>query len=204
MSSGFNMQVGGSDEQDEGFVVKTLHGCRVVYGSIPLSDFGMLTHGFSKKALLAPDIADRIGATVVIGEPEDLEVLRSQDLPVSPAREPDALAAQQLGLPDIAEWLRTGQRGASSNAMCKRMYGVPADARNDHPHDPDDLRRCLAFLDITHSHDKVSMMSGLSPEWTGLVLSWEAIVAEFKMERSSGTAPKTYALMRAAISGDSQ
>ena len=68
MSDEFRMQLGGIDGVgDEGFKIKTICGCRIVYGSVPLSSFAMLTHGFSKKALMATDIADLIGATFVIG-----------------------------------------------------------------------------------------------------------------------------------------
>ena len=42
MSSGFNMDF---VEHTEGFTVKTICGCRITYGPIPLSEFGMLTHG---------------------------------------------------------------------------------------------------------------------------------------------------------------
>lgn len=77
------------------FTVKMLHGCRIVFGEIPVSALGMLTHGFSAKALMAIDIADRIGATLVIGEPEDLDKLREADLPPLPYA-PSSPSFQQL------------------------------------------------------------------------------------------------------------
>jgi hypothetical protein len=185
---------------DTGYTIKSMYGCRIVYGPIPMAEFAMLTHGFSKKALVAADIADRLGATIVIGEPEALETLRAMDLPVSQRRETDFYLAEQRGLGNVATWLRTGERGSSSNALCGRIFGVPTDAGKYHPSDPDDLRRCLLFLDATESHDKVPMMADVSPEWRGLVENWGQIVATFREEaRVRRSAPRTYALMKEAL-----
>lgn len=198
MSAGINMSSGGMP--GDGFTVKSMCGCRVVYGSVPASEFSMLTHGFSKKALMATDIADRIGAILVLGEPEDLEALRKLDLPVSEKRHRDYQAAIQMGLYDVAMWLRIGERGSSSNAMCKRIFDVPLDAGDDHPHDPDDLRRCLLFLDAAKAHDKVPMMGDVSPEWGRLVTVWDQLVSTFNEEAQAGkSATKTYDLLQNAL-----
>lgn len=198
MSEGFTMRVGGDDGfGDEGFTIKTICGCRVVYGSVPLSSFQMLSHGFSKKALMAMDIADLIGATYVIGEPAALDELRQLDLPVSAKRHADYLAAANLGLNAVAMWLRKGERGLSSNAMCKALFGVPAGAGTEHPHDPSDLRRCILFLDASGAHDHVQKMAGVSPEWSRLVSGWADLTACFAKEMATGKkAPKTHALMQ--------
>lgn len=198
MSDSFNMQFGGPIH--DGLTIKNICGCRVVYGPVPASDFGMLAHGFSKKALLATDIADRIGASFVIGEPANLEELRRMELPVSGKRHADYQAATELGLHKAAMWLRTGERGASSNSMCKHIFGVSKDAGDNYPHDPDDLRRCILFLDAAEAHDKVPLMASVSPQWAGLVRRWGDLVATFKEEMAAGkSAPKTYAMMREAI-----
>ena len=187
-------------ETSNGFTVKTMCGCRIVYGQIPLSDLGMLSHGFGPDALVAPDIADRIGAMLVIGEPENLEKLRRLDLPVSEKRQHDSLVAKNRGLDAVAAWLLTGERGASSNAMCKRFFGVPNDAGILYPADPGDLRRCLLFLDATNSHDKVSLMADASPQWAALVGDWDRIVTTFREETSADKkAPETYRLMQDAL-----
>ncbi len=201
MSDGFTMQIGPGP--NTGFTIKNICGCRLVFGQMPMSEMGMLTHGFSKKALMATDIADRIGALFVIGEPDDLEELRSMDLPVSEKRQADYQAASQIGLDKVASWLRDGERGSSSNAMCKRIFGIPADAGADHPHDPGDLRRCLLFLDAAEAHDKVSLMVDVSEEWERLVCRWGELIATFKVEMAEGkSAPKTYALMNEILSGE--
>lgn len=180
-----------------GFTVKTICGCRVVYGPVPAKEFAMLAHGFSKKAQMAVDIADLIGATFVIGEPDDLADLRKLDLPVSVKRHNDYLAAHALGLDKVAMWLRKGERGASSNAMCRRIFGVPADAGVDHPHDPDDLRRCVLFLSATDAEAKVPMMADVSDEWARLVPIWSDLVRCLEAEMKVGdSAPRTYAMMK--------
>lgn len=196
MSDGFAMQPGPGP--NTGFTIKNICGCRIVFGQMPMSEVGMLTHGFSKKALMATDIADKIGALFVIGEPDDLEELRQMDLPVSEKRQADYQAASQLGLSKVASWLRDGERGASSNAMCKRIFGIPSDAGTNHPHDPGDLRRCLLFLDAAEEHDKVSLMADVSEEWKRLVCRWDELIALFEEEIAGGSksAPTTYSLMK--------
>lgn len=195
MSDGFILDVGNGEQSR--FTVQNICGCRIVYGSIPASEMGMLTHGFSKNALMAVDIADRIGAVFVIGEPDDLEELRQMNLPISDKRRADHLAASQLDLPKVASWLADGERGASSNAMCKRIFGIPASAGADHPHDPADLRRCLLFLDATEAHDKISLMSDVSEQWGRLVARWGELVPVFREEFAAGkSAPRTYAMMK--------
>lgn len=198
MSEGFSMQLG--DSTEDGFTVKSIGGCRIVYGRIPVDEFSMLSSGFSHKALIATDIADRIGASLVIGEPADLESLRKQSLPVSEKRQADYDRALGLGLGDVALWLRDGERGMSSNALCKQLFGVPADAGRDHPHDPGDLRRCVAFLDAANAHDRIGEMACVSLEWAALVPEWTTLVQclanELKMGKS---AQGTWDLMRQAL-----
>lgn len=198
MSEGITMRLGGIDGfGGEGFTIKTICGCRVVYGAVPISEFQMLSHGFSKKALMAMDIADLIGATYVIGEPAALDELRKLDLPVSAKRHADYLAAANRGLNAVAMWLRRGERGLSSNALCKAIFGVPSNAGTEHPYDPDDLRRCMQFLEASGAHDQLQKMAGVSLEWSRLVSRWADLTALFARETATGKkAPKTYALMQ--------
>lgn len=182
---------------DDGYTIKRIAGCRVVFGQVPLSDLEMLAHGFSDKALMASDIADRIGAAIVMGEPEAIANLRLMDLPVSEKRQQDYQSAHGLKRADVARWLRDGERGGSSNAMCKRIFGVPSNAGKNHPYDPDDLRRCVLFLDATGAHAQVGLMADVSEEWALLVESWGVLVLLLKEEMASGkSAAKTYALMQ--------
>lgn len=182
------------------FSIEVVHDCRIVYGCVPLSQMAMLMHGMSKHALMDITTADRIGASMVIGEPENLEKLRAANLPPSERRREEFRAALGLNLPSVAQWLLEGERGRSSNAMCKRMYGVPQSAGTDHPHDPSDLLRCLRFLDATDSHAKVALMADVSPGWAALVPEWDALAALVREEFGAGnSAPKTYAAMQSCL-----
>lgn len=183
------------------YTIQTVGGCRLAFGPVPAADFTMLCHGFSKKAVMAPDIAYRIGATLVIGDPDDIEALRQQNLPVSEARKSEANLARACSAPaSVVDWLENGERGLSSEAMCQAMHGHPlGKKRTDHPRDPDDLSRCIKFLDATQSHDEMEAMRAVSPEWNRLVDAWGDITASFHGERPTGSAPLTYALMRDAI-----
>lgn len=198
MSDGLAMQLG--EPHPDGFSVRVVCGCRVVFGMIPASEFAMLAHGYSKKALMATDIADRIGATVVIGEPADLDELRKLELPVSDKRLRDYALAMSRGLEAVALWLRDGERGSPSNAMCKQLFGVPESAGLDHPLDPDDLRRCLLFIDAVGVHDRVNEMACVSVAWSCLVGVWPDLVRSFEQEVAAGkSARQTYALMQDAL-----
>lgn len=70
---------------DNGLTVQTLHRCRLVFGQVPLGGLSKLLHGFSERAILAPDIARQVGASVVVGEPEDIRALRQRDIPITAA-----------------------------------------------------------------------------------------------------------------------
>ena len=186
------------------FSIQNISGCRIVFGSVPISEFTMLMHGFSKKALMDIGLANRIGAAFVIGEPEKIDALRKMDLPVSQQRLQEYQDAITSGAGDgenhcVAVWLRDGDRGKSSNAMCKRFFGVPQSAGNDHPHDPDDLSRCIAFLDHTQSHGRIYLMRDVSLQWSALVDAWTEIVDAYACEKANAKFSKTYKLMRDTI-----
>jgi hypothetical protein len=58
------------------YAVCTVLDCRIVHGEIPCRDLPMLCGGYSPKALADMKLAERLGATLVIGEPEHLAELR--------------------------------------------------------------------------------------------------------------------------------
>lgn len=206
MSEGFRLTARPATALPQGFTVMRISGCRVVFGEVPVPDLMMLQHGFSKKAQMSLDLADLIGATFVIGEPEDLQQLRSMDLPVSERRQRDYERAFAMGLHPVAHWLRNGQRGASSNAMCKRIFGVPEDAGIEHPRDPSDLLRCVDMLKATGARDRVALMVGVSPQWLRLVEAWAELEQSLERERAQGNsqqgkAPQTHARMKDLLAG---
>ncbi|WP_321820816.1 MULTISPECIES: hypothetical protein [unclassified Burkholderia] len=184
-----------------GFMVISVMGCRIIFGAMPASDIEMISCGFSKKALCDVDISTRIGATFVIGEPADLEVLRTMDLPISAARQAESSQARQTGNAAVAKWLAVGERGLSSEVMCRVFFGVPRSAthENANPWDPSDLRRCMLFLDATDSHDKVPLMVDVSPEWSALVAHWPELMTSLRAEMGQKSAPNTHKLMKAVL-----
>jgi hypothetical protein len=190
---------------DTNYTITTMDRCRIVQGAVPISAFASLSKGFSENAVMAIDIASRIGASFVIGEPEDIEILRQRPLPTCPIRIQEASQAKQLQLPEsLVNWLLTGNRGASSNAMYYTMFDIPEqDEKMDHPWDPADFRRCLEFLDAAglENRYRLEKLSSLSPEWTALIARWDELTRCFTEEREtnleSKTAPKTYVLMQA-------
>ncbi|WP_321935392.1 hypothetical protein [Paraburkholderia sp. J8-2] len=198
MSDGFTFSESGAND-DIGFTVRYIGGCRIVYGGVPISDVEMLAQGFSDKAVMSMDLCDLLGATFVIGEPDAIAALRSQDnLPIAAKRRAEASEASNLGLhEEVSNWLLKGERGASSNAICKAMFGLPSTAAPRHPRDPDELRRCLLFLDAARTHDRIEVMREVSPEWARLVARWGEITTLFNEECAAGPlAPRTYALMQ--------
>lgn len=78
---------------DDGFTIKTIQGCRVVFGQLPIDSLPLVTGGFGEKAEVAFDIADLIGASLVVGEPDALASLRKTDLAVSEKRQADYVRA---------------------------------------------------------------------------------------------------------------
>lgn len=76
----------------------------------------------------------------------------------------------------------------------------------DHPHDPADLQRCVAYCytaGITVDQLR-KRMAGRSPEWDALLPHWSELIGlleDEKATRKDGCAPDTYARMRALLDG---
>lgn len=106
------------------------------------------------------------------------------------------------------EWLAKGAVGLSSKQLA--MW-IAFDQKTDtgfginHPHDPDDLDRCLKYLALVpEARPHLHRMAELSPAWAALVARWDEIEASHVAEVGLGwtkarSAPKTYALMRSIL-----
>lgn len=107
----------------------------------------------------------------------------------------------------LVEWLAGGPRGISSNSIVQHLVGLPACKGNgtSHPHDPDDLDRCLKLLDaVPLLRVCLPYMSSCSPEWAALIARWDEVEASHLEEVGLGwakarSAPKTYDLMRVVL-----
>jgi hypothetical protein len=161
----------------------------MVFGPVPMMDMVGLMKRAPKKAVMNIGLADRIGATLVFGLKEDLERLPVSELPISPKRLADAAAANAAGLPGaVQDWLTEGDRGMSSNAMCKAIWsGVPEGAENHHPRDVDDLSRCIAMVDATQPGNRIQQAATISPEWAEIMVVWDDLYATFKRESAERT-----------------
>ena len=88
-----------------------------------------------------------------------------------------------------------------SHTGCCREMGLSVHAiisgGTDHPHDPDDLLRCLAVSPAAPEH-----MRTRSPEWAALVDHWDELRNLVEDEKPTGRAPRTYRLMRELLNRD--
>lgn len=183
-----------------GYTVLYMGGCRFIFGQLPLNDIGLLQLGMPEDAVIDPDLADLTGATIVSGAPDALRALDRRALQLSAERRRDADNAMRRGNPSLAEWLAYGRRGLSSNALAKQLYGLPADAGDEHPIDPADLQRCLDLLEATGTQERIGEMAQVSTAWWQLTIRWTELTALLESERQEGltswTAPLTFELMR--------
>lgn len=97
-----------------------------------------------------------------------------------------------------------GNVGTSSKTIAYRALGIPLD-HESHPHDPDDLDRCLRLLAlIPELRATLPAMREASPQWAALIDRWGEIershLDEVGLGWSKGRrAMKTYALMREVL-----
>lgn len=101
----------------------------------------------------------------------------------------------------ILEWFANGRVGASSKAMACAVADLPND--KSHPHDPDDLSRCLKFLAaVPEARQHLNKVAALSDYWAALICNFAEIeacfLAEFKGEKK-GEKCSTYKLMRSLL-----
>ncbi len=195
MSFSFSLTRAG--DQPGTFTIRTIDRCWAVYGEISAENFSRLAKGFSANALLDVNLAHRLGAVAVMGEPEDLAALRARkDLPLSPARAAEQAQAANTGLPEaVVKWLADGERGASSEALCRAIYGVPSDAGDDYPGDSWDMKRCIDFADSTGSKHLLFRAKMISPRWARIVDHWDEL-SEMILAAHSGYSKTATSLLR--------
>lgn len=108
----------------------------------------------------------------------------------------------------IAEWLANGETGISSESIALWLgFGVKQTrwGNFNHPHDPDDLNRCLKLLrDVPALRPMLPRMAEVGPVWAALVERWDELeqcqLDEIGIDWCKArSAPRTYALMRSII-----
>ncbi len=107
----------------------------------------------------------------------------------------------------VIDWLANGETGLSSETMAFWLAFGVRKADRSHPHDPDDMDRCLKLLAVAPGlRDRLPKMAELNKTWAALVARWGEIEAMQMDEIGLGwtkarSAPKTYDLMKEVING---
>lgn len=203
-----SIEVGGSREFDE-YTVRHEGGCILIFGSVPIADMDGLSRMAPKKSVLAPRLAQISGANIAIGPIEAVKALSKKLAPAAIARARHLYGRYDLSESEIA-WLAIGERGASSNAIFQATIGVLLHELSNataHPHDPDDLRRCLLLIEQSPSvAANFQHMRKVSPAWNELVEQWPIICSTFEREApnwrdpdAKWRAPNTFKLIKAAV-----
>ena len=100
----------------------------------------------------------------------------------------------------ILNWFATGRVGSSSKAMAMAIAEIKGNETN-HPADPDDLNRCLLFLqEVPEAREHLAKCAALSEYWAALIQRFDDVeqcfLEEVGMNWCNGnSAKKTYALM---------
>lgn len=186
------------------------------FGPQPMDWFSKAMKSTGRDAVMDQDVARMAGATLAAGTPAALSALRAR-------LEPGALAAEKSAIPGLSQaayqWLASGERGMSSEAMFECLTGVKCTkdgtwpkASTAHPYDPDDFRRCRLLLEqVPELASNLVKLRSLSDAWRGLVDSWAEICAAMDREtpdwrnpEGGSRAPMTYQLIKKAIGRDTQ
>lgn len=181
------------------------------FGPQPMDWFSKAMKATGRDAVMDQDVARMAGATLAAGAPAALDALRKR-------LEAGALQAARAENPwaskAATQWLATGERGMSSEAMFFHLTGIKCtrgrasrDDRTAHPYDPADLRRCRLLLEqVPELQILLPKMASLSGPWARLIRDWDVICSTMDAEAPNWRtpdlgepAPHTYSLIKAAI-----
>lgn len=84
----------------------------------------------------------------------------------------------------VINWMASGERGISSETIVSHIWGLPPPRwGGSHPHDPDDLKRCLKLLEASpETKARFSEMQTCSPQWRALLKRWDELERMFLEE----------------------
>jgi hypothetical protein len=110
--------------------------------------------------------------------------------------------------PALRQWLLSGERGVSSEAIVSHLTGIPIGRRHSMspPSDPSDLRRCRLMLEaVPELAPRIGEMATVSKQWAAIAAVWDDVCRTMDEEcpdwRRGGPCPRTWALMSTAIYG---
>lgn len=185
------------------------HGnCILVFGAVPVSEFGSLTKRVPQDSVMDTHLARIAGASFAMGPREETKALVALMSGAAIERARAMYAGTELG-EDAVKWIAVGERGSSSDAVFLKLAGIrPHGMSGDttaHPRDIDDLRRCRLLLEqVPELAARIGNMSGVSREWTALISKWDEICRTMDEEApgwrdGKGSSPNTNALMRGCL-----
>jgi hypothetical protein len=109
----------------------------------------------------------------------------------------------------VISWLRSGERGLSSERIVEVMEGLPDGTitgrwLSRHPCDPADLRRCILLVEMVPIYrERLGEMAPTSPVWAALIEHWDELTTLLRQEIGAdlghGRAQRTYDRMRELI-----
>lgn len=159
--------------------VEEFLGCTIVTGPVPVMEMVSIMQSAGDDAVIDPGMGKVYGASMVLGSPANIEMLRAHPRTLELARKKAASEAGSANLSDDAmQWLEHGERGMSSEAMFSRFTGVTleGEVNTNHPHDGDDFRRCRLLLEsVPEFQSQLHLMKDVSTEWHSLVSSWSEL-----------------------------
>lgn len=187
----------------DGYRVVERDGCTLVIGPMPVDHFSALAKAAGKDAVISPQLARLAGATFAWGKADAVDAMVRT---LTEARL--AVPAGAKPLTGLDKWLAVGEHGESALAIVTKLRDglglLGCGTSTQHPHDPDDLRRCLLLLrDAPELRGELHRMAEVSPQWAALVRAWPELEASFEAEagpgwadgKVGGEAPQTYELM---------
>jgi len=101
----------------------------------------------------------------------------------------------------VLNWFANGRVGLSSKAMATAVAGIDS-KETYYPSDPDDLNRCLLFLEaVPEAREHLDKVAKLSDYWAALIDRFDEVekcfLDEVGLNWSKGrSAGKTYKLMK--------
>lgn len=182
-------------------------GCVLIFGEVPINSLQALMKLAPENSVIDTNLASMVEANIAFGPAIEMNNLRKKFADGSLKRE--AAKPENQGMSDAAlQWLATGERGLSSEAMFTFLHAQDPSIFKDkdfpHPYDPGDLRRCMLMLEqVPELKPKIKMMSYASNSWAALVNVWEVLEEMMDDEapiwrepHCGGRAPKTYEFMK--------
>jgi len=163
-----------------------------VIGPIPIDFFVKLMEAYPEYELLAPNIANKLGASIAVTTKENLG-------PWTEALSPDPLGVEPALEERINFWHRSLDKGASSISMWKVLSKVFSGESSEEiyiPYDSADFGRCVRLLDlIPEWKPRLSEVAEISSQWKLIIDNWEELENRYRAgEKFSiqGGVPESY------------